>query len=130
MLLLCVAGEVVCTGCGLRLSGGTAPLEGVMRWQGSDGQGPSCDLSAGYRDTTRTEIFILYQNVSRLPGRDRIAYIVINLSGPTLSTPLEIIGLIGTDETALSNKFKKLRHRLLNVGWRFINYFREVKCRE
>ena len=33
----------------------------------------------------------------------------------TLSTPFEIIGLIDTDEITLSNKFKKLRHRLLNV---------------
>src|SRR5207248_4819409 len=35
---------------------------------------------------------------------------------PTLSTPFEIIGLIDTDEIALSNKFKRLQPRLLNVG--------------
>jgi len=33
-----------------------------------------------------------------------------------LSTPFEIIGLIDTDEITISNKFKELRHRLLNVG--------------
>lgn len=33
-----------------------------------------------------------------------------------LSTPFEIIGLINTVAAALSNKFKKLRHRLRNVG--------------
>jgi hypothetical protein len=37
-----------------------------------------------------------------------------------LSTPFEIIGLIDADEMALSNKFKKLRHRLLNVGYNMI----------
>ena len=36
---------------------------------------------------------------------------------PTLSTPFEIIGLIDTDEIALSNKFKRLQPRLLNVGY-------------
>jgi hypothetical protein len=35
---------------------------------------------------------------------------------PTLSTPFEIIGLRGTTKTTLSNKFKGLRPRLLNVG--------------
>src|SRR5687768_13223543 len=37
---------------------------------------------------------------------------------PTLSTPFEIIGLRGTTKTTLSNKFKGLRPRLLNVGWK------------
>jgi hypothetical protein len=35
---------------------------------------------------------------------------------PTLSTPIEIQGFIGTDEITLSKKFEKLRHGLLNVG--------------
>jgi hypothetical protein len=38
------------------------------------------------------------------------------LSKLTLSTPFEIIGLKDADKIALSNKFKKLRHWLLNVG--------------
>jgi len=53
-------------------------------------------------------------------GRHRsvnIRKVVDAIFYPTLSTPFEIIGLIDTDEITISNKFKELRHRLLNVGF-------------
>ena len=46
---------------------------------------------------------------------------------PTLSTPFEIIRLIDADEMALSNKFKKLRHRLLNLGWRGLFHIESIQ---
>jgi hypothetical protein len=39
----------------------------------------------------------------------------------TLSTPFEIHWLMSMDEITLSNKVKKLRYGLLNVGYKFSN---------